>query len=148
MPGASLTGFVALAGDQHHVSGIRPGHRVVDRLATVADLDDVRSGVGFGCAGKDLAADRRWILAAGVVVGHHHQIGQLGGDAAHRRTFTRIAIAAGAEHHRQPAGRAAQGPQNLLQRARLVRIVDQGQEVLAAVDPLEPSGNLGVPQSS
>ena len=72
----------------------------------------------------------------------------LGGNPAHRRTFTRIAIAAGAEHHRQPAGRAAQSLQNLLQRPRLVRIVDQGQEVLAAVDSLEPSGNLGVPQSS
>src|ERR1700761_6230372 len=58
VPGASLTGFVALARDQHHVSGVGPGHRVLDRLATVADLDDVRSGVGFGCAGKDLAADR------------------------------------------------------------------------------------------
>ena len=38
---AGLAGLVALPRDQYDVTGSGPGHRVVDGLATVADLDDL-----------------------------------------------------------------------------------------------------------
>ena len=60
--------------------------------------------------------------------------------------FTRVAVTTGAEHHGQPAVRAAQRLQHRAQRARLMRIVDQREEVLAAVDLLEPPGDSGIPQ--
>src|SRR5947209_13170091 len=105
---AGLTGFVALTGDQHHITGRRPRHGVLDRRAPVADLDHFGVATGFGCAGEDFAPDFRRVLAAGVVVGHYHQISQLGCGAAHLGPFTRVAIAAGTEYDGEPAeiGRA------------------------------------------
>ncbi len=38
---AGLARLVALTRDQHDVTGPRPRHRVVDGLATIADLDDL-----------------------------------------------------------------------------------------------------------
>ena len=42
LPAAGLAGFVALTRDQHHVARLCPCDRVVDGLATVTDLDDLR----------------------------------------------------------------------------------------------------------
>ena len=89
----------------------------------------------------------RGILVARVVVGDDDQIGQLGGDRAHRRALARVAVTAGAEHHREPVRSApAQGLQHRPQRARLVRVVDQRQEVLTALDRLQPAGHPRVAQ--
>ena len=118
-----------------------------DRRAPVPDFDHLGVGAGFGCAGEDFATDRGGILAARVVVGDDDQVGQFRGDAAHLRALAGIAITTGAEHHGQSAVRAPQRAQHLVQRARLVRVVDQREEILAAVDLLESPGNLGMPQT-
>ena len=117
-----------------------------DGLPPVPDLDDPVGAAGPRGAGQDLAADGRGILAARVVVSDDDQVGQLGGDLAHRRSLARVALAAGAEHHRQPAFGAPQCGERRPQRARLVGVVDQRQELLAAVDLLEPAGHPCFPQ--
>ena len=147
-PAAALPGFVAFAGDQHHVARAGPRHRVPDRRAAVGDLDHLRRLRRPAAGpGQDLAADRRGILAARVVVGDDDQIGQLGGDPAHRRPLAGVALATGAEHHRQPAVRPQQGGQHRAQRARLVGVVDQREKILAAVDLFQPPGDTGLQQS-
>ncbi|CFB88229.1 Uncharacterised protein [Mycobacterium tuberculosis] len=129
---------MAFAGDEHHVAGARPGNRVPDRVPPVCDLDDLGITADFGRPSQDFAADRRGIFVTRVVVGDDHQVGQLRGYPAHRGPLARVTIAAGAEHHRQPAVRVRQGGQHRPQRFRFVRVVDQREKALAAVDLLEP----------
>ena len=113
---------------------------MVDGLATVADLDHLRRAAFR--AGQDRGPDGGGILVAGIVVGDHHQVGQFGGDAAHRLALAGVAVAACAEHHGEPAAAlCAQRLEDRPQRARFVRVVDQGQKTLAAVDRLEPAGH-------
>ena len=56
-------------------------------------------------AGQDLGADRGRVLRARIVVGDDGHVGQLGGDLAHQRALAPVPVAAGAEHHDQPAAR-------------------------------------------
>ncbi len=115
-----------------------------DRGPPVTDLDHLRGTAAFGRPGQNLTPDCRGILTAGVVIGDDDQIGQLSGDSAHRPALARVAVATGAEHHRQPAARPQQGGQHRSQRARLVRIVDQREKILAAVDLFQSPGNVGL----
>jgi hypothetical protein len=111
-------------------------------FATVPDLDHLRRRACGGRACHDRGPDGRGFLVAGIVVGDHDQVGQFGGDAAHRLALARITVAARPEDHGQPA--AALGTQRLEDRTqcpRLVRVVDQGQKALTAVDQLEPAGD-------
>ena len=75
-------------------------------VAAVGDLDHLGGAPASAAPARISRPDGRGVLAAGVVVGDDHQVGQLGGDAAHRCALARVAIAAGAEHDRQPAARA------------------------------------------
>ena len=78
-----------------------------------------------GRAGQDLAADRRRILAARIVVGDDDAIGEPRGDLAHQRALAAVAIAAAAEDDDEPAaGMGAKRGQHRLQRVGLVGVVD------------------------
>ncbi len=141
-----LPGFVALARDENDVTRSRPGDRVVDGFAAVADLDDF--GRAVRGTGDDRGPDGGGILVARVVVGDHHQVGKFRGDAAHMLSLARVPVAARAEDHRQPSGAlVAQRLQHRLQRARLVRVVDQGEELLSTVDGLQPARHVRRAQS-
>ena len=144
-PGLAVTGLarlVALPRDQHDVTRPRPCHRVVDGLATVADLDHLRRRAGGGRACHDRGPDGGGFLVAGIVVGDHDQVGQFGGDAAHRLALARVTVAARAEHHGEPAAAlCAQRLEDRPQCPGLVRVVDQGEKALTAVDRLEPAGH-------
>ena len=98
-------------------------------------------------ARDDRRADHRGILVARVVVGDDDEVGEFGGHLPHRFALAGVAVAARTEHHRDAAGRLL--PQRLedgAQRARLVRVVDQRQEVLAAVDGFQPARHPRVAQ--
>ena len=79
---------------------------LADGLAAVADL------AGAGRSRRSTAAR----MAAGssrarIVVGDDGDVGQPAGDLAHQRALALVAVAAGAEHHDQPAAwRAGAGP--------------------------------------
>ena len=123
---------MALTGDQHHVVGLGPRHRIGDRRAAVTDLDELRRGRGTRQHG---GSDRGRVFVARIVVGDDDQVGQLGGDFAHRCPLTRIAITARTHDDGQAAAALiTQRLQDRAQGARLVRVVDHGQERLAALD--------------
>src|SRR4051812_4791618 len=132
-----LPGLVPLAGDHHDVAGPRHGDRAEDRRAAVGVALDGR--VRFGRdAGLDLVDDRLEWLGARVVGRDQGDVGDPCGDLAHQRPLAAIAVPAGAEHDDHPSGRElARRTQHLLQRIRLVRIVDDDRERLTRVDRLE-----------
>ena len=85
----------------------------------VADLARARA------AGQDRGADRGRVLAARIVVGDDRHVGQPRRGRAHQRALAAVAVAAGAEHHVQPAGGVrAQRGQQPLQRVRRVGVID------------------------
>ena len=94
-----LSRLVALACDKHDVAGLRPRDRIVNGLAAVTDLDHLRCAVRR--ARDDRRADGGGLLVARVVVGDYDEVGQLGGDPAHRFALAGVPVATGAEHHGQ-----------------------------------------------
>ena len=61
-------------------------------------------------------------------------------DTAHQRPLAPVAVAAGAEHDREPAvAEAARRADDVLERVGRVRVVDDHGERLAGVDRLEPA---------
>jgi hypothetical protein len=81
------------------------------------------------------------ILAARVVVGDEHDVGQFGGNRAHLRPLAAVAVAAAAEHHHKPARRVwPQRFQRMLQGIGRVGIVDEHRRSGAAGgDKLKPA---------
>jgi hypothetical protein len=94
---------MTFAGDYQHVASAQVAHRRPDRLGAVADL------LGAGCRRQDRGADRRGVLAAGIVVGDDDAIGLLGRDPAHQRALGAVAVAAAADDADEaPGGEGAQ----------------------------------------
>src|SRR5262249_30077988 len=121
-----LAGFVALARDQDDVAGACPADGMGDGGAPVTDREDLGAITGPGGAGEVCGADGGWIFAAGMVVGDDDEVGQLCGNAPHWISLSPIAVAACAQHDREPAaGLPPQILQHRLQRAGLVGIVDE-----------------------
>ncbi|MNL26222.1 hypothetical protein D3C87_1477390 [compost metagenome] len=125
---------MALARQQHHVFGrCRP-----DGLQDGARAVDLDVGLhAFGNTGQNLFDDGFGRFGARVVAGHHHVVGQLGGDAAHHRALARITFAAAAKHADQAAGpshgHGAQRQQRARQRVRSVRVIDHHQRAAGRV---------------
>ena len=105
-----------------------------------------------GRAGEHLRDDRGGILAARVVGGDDRAVGEVDREPAHLRPLAAVAVAAAAEHADHAArGELARGAEDMLERARLVRVVDDHGERLPLVDrlesprharqPLEPGGD-------
>src|SRR2546430_11057987 len=90
-------------------------------LATIAGVAD---------AVDDVADDRAGILAARIIAGDDHAIGQPRGHTAHFRPLAAITVAAAAEHAYELAGThdgRTQRGQHLIQRVRRVGVVDDDQ---------------------
>ena len=87
-----LAGFMALAGNEQHISGPEAGDCGTDRFVAIADLD------GAGRGGDDCGADRGGVFAARIVVGDDDAVGLCGRDRPHQRTLAAVAVAAGAQH--------------------------------------------------
>src|SRR4029077_1212378 len=129
-----LAGFMTLAGEEQDIAGPQLGDDAPDRFAPVADLDGPRR------RRQNRGADRRGILAAGIVVGYDHAVGFSGRDRAHQWALAGIAIAAGAEHDEQTSARVrAQRLERLCQRIRLVCVVDEDLRAAALSDALQTS---------
>ena len=147
--GDLLAEFVPLPGDDDRVPGAGGGDGGPDRGPAVADLQDLgaaAAGSGRGRpaprTGQHLRPDLRRLLGPGIVVGDDQQVGPGRGLGAHHRSLAGVPVAAGADHHDQPAGQAVPDRvQHRGQRGRFVRVVDHGHEVLTGVDPLHPAGH-------
>src|SRR3954451_16663001 len=137
--GELLALLVALARDDEHVTG--PGHvdRPLDRRAAVGlDLDAAAASF------ENLADDRLRGLVAGVVGGDDRDVGPLARDRAHERALGAVAVPAGAEDDDEAVLRErAGGAQDVVERVRRVRVVDEDRERLTLVDGLEAAGDLG-----
>ena len=99
---------------------------------------------GAGRRGEDRGADRGGVFAARIVVGDDDAVGLGGGDGAHQGPLAAVAVAAGAEHHDEPA--AGVGPQRLErlgERIGLVRIVDEDRRAAVLADQFEPALGAG-----
>ena len=88
-----LPGLMALARDQQRISRLQTSDRDADRLRAVANFPGALRRT------ENSRSDRRWILAARIVVGNDDAVGMLGRDRAHQGTLAGIAVATGAEHH-------------------------------------------------
>src|ERR1700722_6970716 len=91
----NLSGLVALAGDQKHVTLFEAGNGLADRFRAVTDFRGAPGG------SKNRGADRSRIFAARIVVGDDDLVSVLSSDRAHQRSFSRVAVAARAEHDDQ-----------------------------------------------
>ena len=80
------------------------------------------------------------LFAARIVVGDDDAVGFLRGDGAHHRPLAGVAVAAGAEHHDQPAvDIRPQRLQRLGERVGLVRVVDEDRRAVALAGEFEPA---------
>src|SRR6516164_2686078 len=129
-----LAGFMALAGNQQDVAGLQFSDGPSDRLAPIADLS------GAGRCSHDSGADRRGILAAGIVVGDNYAVGFSCSDRAHQRPLAGIAIAPGAEHDEQTSATVrTQCFERLCQCIWLVRVIDKDLRPAVLADTFETS---------
>src|SRR5215475_11410304 len=94
-----LAGFMALAGNDKHITSPETGNGSADRGAALADFDGAR------CGGEDRAANRRRIFAARIVIGDVNTVGESGCHLTHQRPFAAVPIATSAEHD-DKAGRS------------------------------------------
>ena len=97
-----LHGLVALAGDHDDVAGRGLADGQGDGGRPVGLDGD--GGVG-GHAGADGLDDGERVLAARVVRGQDHPVGEAGRHLAHLRPLARVAVAAGADDDDHPAAR-------------------------------------------
>src|SRR5216684_5980408 len=95
-----LIRLVPLAGEQYDVTDPRLGNGRCDRRGAI-DLDRVAAVARFPDAVNDLAGDRPGLLAARIVAGHDHAIGQSRRDSSHLGPLASVAIAAAAEYAHQ-----------------------------------------------
>src|SRR5450755_2861706 len=102
LSGSFLIRLVAFAGEKHHVADVRAYDRARDRGGTI-ELYPVAAVSGFANAMHDLAGDEFRILAARIVAGDDHAIGELCRDAPHFRTLAAVALAAAPEDAHQLA---------------------------------------------
>ena len=125
----------ALARDHDDVARRRSGERGLDRVTAVEH--DLESSL---C---DLCGDRPRVLRARVVGRDDRTIGERRGDAAHQRALLAVAVAAGAEDDDHTTAELARRLQDVLERIRRVRVVDDHRKRLARVDRLEAAGDTG-----
>ena len=123
---------MSLAGDQHRVGRGGGGDGGADGGAPIRlhpNLDPI------GDAGANIGDDPRGGLGTGVIAGHHHRIGEAGGNGAHQRPLAGIPIATATEHAPEPTDAvASQGQQSLLEGVGGVGVVDHHLGRDAAVD--------------
>src|SRR5581483_7843040 len=120
------------------VPGLELGGCPADRLAAIGNFDRARRG------GENGRTDLRRILAARIVIGHDDPVRAFRRNTPHDRALAGIAVAAGAEYHgERPPGVGTQALESLLERVRLVRIVDEDRRAAAVADELQPALGAG-----
>src|ERR1041385_499922 len=125
-----LAGFVALAGNQQHVTAFELADATADRLGAIADFS---RALGLR---EDGGTDGGGLLAARIVVGDDDPIGIFNGNTPHDRSFALVAVAAGAEYDNELAlGIGPQSVKRLLQRVGLVGIVDEDGSTALGIGP-------------
>ena len=133
--GELLPLLVALARDHDDIARLGQPDRLRDRLAAVRLAFHVKRIRRH--AAEDLVDDRLRRLRARVVRRDDHAVGQPRRDLPHQRPLGAVAVAAGAEHRdHAPGGELARRRQHLLERPRLVRVVDEHREALPLGDRL------------
>ena len=136
--GDLLRGLVALACDDDDIPLLRLAERKRNRLAPVG-LAHAPGPLRH--AARHRRDDRERVLAARIVGGDDHAVRATRRRRAHQRALHRVAVAAGAEHHPEPArGESARRRQHLVEPVRRVREVDVHlRRDLGVLDALEPS---------
>src|SRR6266540_747101 len=102
-----LIGLVAFARDDDHVAGSGPGKRALDGGFPVGHCLMPVEGDTARNARYDIGDDRLRRLAARVVGGDPHAIGEPRGDSTHQGPLAAVAIAATAEDDGEAPRRAA-----------------------------------------
>ena len=93
-------------------------------------------------ARRDLGDDRERVLAPRVVARDDREVGVRRRRATHERALGPVAIAAGSEHHDQPALRERPGrSQHVLDAVGRVGVVDHHEEPLPHLDRLDAAGD-------
>ena len=144
-----LAAFVALAGHQDHVALGGRGDGEADRGGPVRFHDHVRPAPLRHAerAVQHRREDGQGIFGSRVVAGEDGHVGEARRRGAHQRALGPVPVTAAAEHDDQAAlGDRAQRAQHGLDRAGLVRVVDEHGQVgrgTAGVDPFQPPGHAG-----
>ena len=133
MPFPLLPLLVPLAGDHHHVALIGASEDALDRRGAVGL--DLGAPVGAGDHGGD---DLAGILAARVVGGHEHVVGEPRCGLAHEQPLGPVAVMPQPKTSRTPAfGERPCLAQDVLERGRCVGIVDEHGKRLPLVHRFE-----------
>ena len=83
----------------------------------------------------DLLEDEHPVLAAGILVSDHAEVGQPCGHRAHRGSLLQVALPRRPENRPEPSrGRAAQLVEHGLERVGGVRVVNHHREGLTEID--------------
>ena len=100
---------MALAGEQHGVTGVRALEGGSDRSAAIGDEEQAAIALRPGCLGSggDGLQDGVAILASRILVGHDDQAASLGGDPSHQRSLGDVALTRRPEHRDDASTRAA-----------------------------------------
>src|SRR4029079_12885910 len=97
-----------------------------------------------GHPSENLIDDRLRVFAPRVVGRDDRGVGEAGDDVAHERPLAPVAVPAAAEDADEAAGcDLARLCQDVLERLRRVRVVDEDRERLTLVHSLEPARNPG-----
>ena len=127
-PADVLAGLVSLACHEHHVPLPRQAGGKLDRRGPVR-LDDHPAPLPLRDPEhslQHLGEDGERVLRARVVAREDRHVREPGRGGAHQRALAAVAVAAAAEHHDQfPARHRAKRAEHRLDRARLVRVVDE-----------------------
>src|SRR5262249_5205392 len=115
-----LSGLVTLAGNQQHVSRFEISNCFPDRFRAIANFRSPRR------MRQNSSTDGGGTLGARVVVRNDNPVRILCRYPAHNRAFASISVAPRAEYHNKfAAGIGPKAFKRLLQRVRLVGIVDK-----------------------
>ena len=105
-----------------------PEHRRLRSAAIAATIacTAIADSMAPGAAARIARRISAGVLAARIVVGDIDAIGKLGRELAHQRPLAAVAIAAGAEHDREPPlGMRPQRAQHRRQRVRRMGVIDK-----------------------
>ena len=143
--GHVLAGLVPLAGHHDDIARRRQRDRLGDRGAPVR-FDDHPGSFVLRHAQHAIQHRREYrqrVLRTRIVASENGHVGQGRGRGAHHRALGPVPVATTAEHDDQvPLSDGPQRPQHRLDRARLVRVVDEGGNSWDGPwYPLQPSGH-------
>src|SRR5690349_5283036 len=135
---------MAFSGYDENVGTAKFGDCRRDGFAAIADLDSARR------RREDRAANLLGLLAARIVVRDIDEVGELARDLAHLRALAAVAVAAGAEHDREPSfDMRPQRGEDRGERIRGVSVIDKdGRAGRGLAHSLHAAGHPGRPRKA